>query len=433
MGKRKNTTGPSSSSKRRATTPPPLRRSRRRATHSASSSAQPTTSDDSAPDPVVPISAVDAFNSRFFLRANQIRWRLVSRRPFVSERPLGPSFDAFGIPDLLRSAGVLATVTRFSHFESQLIHDFYANLTSGVSDSRSCFYERVYVFNRVYEFNPTRIASLFDLSTVGTVAPTVDDSDLISTLTGGKMRSWPLQTTDLTMKYRLLFGIGTTNWFPTAHHGTLNRRRGLLLYYIGSGIPCDLAQFIFEEIVAEADSKSTAYSLPFPSLIYRLLIDQGYVKNRKNAVPSLPLPLSVSSKIVDPHSDSRRVARVDDLPCRPSSSSGRQAAPSAPAPIISDVISVLSAEYEAAIARADELKKKIDYLQALAQKGGDTSGGVRHEAAHQEISRSGGVAAAAGSDDPTVAPTVPTVGGATAEEDTDDEEELFVDAEDILD
>ncbi|XP_012841324.1 PREDICTED: uncharacterized protein LOC105961635 [Erythranthe guttata] len=80
-----------------ATTPPPLRRSRRRATHSASSSAQPTTSDDSAPDPVVPISAVDAFNSRFFLRANQIRWRLKKLDYFTALAQKGGDYSSGGV------------------------------------------------------------------------------------------------------------------------------------------------------------------------------------------------------------------------------------------------------------------------------------------------------------------------------------------------
>ncbi|XP_012853824.1 PREDICTED: formin-like protein 3 [Erythranthe guttata] len=57
--------------------PPPPRRSRRHATYSASPSVNPTTAGNSAPDTVVPISAVDAFNSRFFLRAHQTRWRLL--------------------------------------------------------------------------------------------------------------------------------------------------------------------------------------------------------------------------------------------------------------------------------------------------------------------------------------------------------------------
>ncbi|XP_012831791.1 PREDICTED: uncharacterized protein LOC105952757 [Erythranthe guttata] len=422
------------------TAPPsaPPRRSRRRAppppTQGASSSRARAASSD--PELILPICAADAFSHRFFLPSHQSRWHLVSQRSLASECPLGPAFAAFGITDLLRRAGVYHTVSRIEHFESQIVYDFYANLARGISDCRSPFYERVYVFKRVYEFNSGRIAELFDLSTIGVVPPTVSDSVVISTLTGGRTGSWPLDTTSLSMTYRLLFSIGSVNWFPTAHHGTLTRRRGLLLYYIGTATPFDMAQFLFEEIIDQAGSQSTAYSLPFPSLIYRLLCHQGYIRNRRNAVPSLPLPLSIHSKIVNPHSAK---PRVDDLPCRPtptstSAKSCHKASPSTTVPLFSDVISLLSAEYEAAIARADDLKKKIDYFTALAQKGGDnTSGGVGHEAAHQEISRSGGVAAAAGFGDQTVAPTVPTVGGATAEADTDDEEELFVDAEDILD
>ncbi|XP_012835534.1 PREDICTED: gametogenetin-like [Erythranthe guttata] len=205
--------------------PPPtasLHRSRRRAppppTNGASTSHARSTAASSEPDLVLPICAADAFNHRLFLPSNQSWWYLVSQRALASECPLGHAFDDFGITDILRRIGILDTVSRIEHFESQAVYDFYANLSHGVSDCRSPFYEHVYVFKRVYEFNSARIAELFDLHTVGVVAPTVS---VISTLTGGQSGSWPLRTTSLTMTYRVLFSIGAANWFPTAHHGVM--------------------------------------------------------------------------------------------------------------------------------------------------------------------------------------------------------------------
>ena len=75
----------------------------------------------------------------------------------------------------------------------------------------------------------------------------------------------------LTSKYVILHKVTVANWMPRLHIRTVSKDLAILLYAIGTNVPFNMANVIFQVIVSYAESKSTLGGLPFPSLIHEIL------------------------------------------------------------------------------------------------------------------------------------------------------------------
>ena len=91
--------------------------------------------------------------------------------------------------------------------------------------------------------------------------------------------------------------IVVTNWLPTKHTATVTKELCILLYAVGIGMKFDMGKHIFETISQYAENKKKT-KLPFPSLIYELLMSQKEIKQPLDALHGISKPLKVSKKLL---------------------------------------------------------------------------------------------------------------------------------------
>ncbi|KAM6553472.1 hypothetical protein CsatB_014234 [Cannabis sativa] len=115
-----------------------------------------------------------------------------------------------------------------------------------------------------------------------------------------------LPITVLSEFYRILHKIAMSNWWANSHISTINHNTARFLYTLGTGVSIDLPTLMYDRIMSSASAKSIKHTLPYPSLINRV-VKRGspvvYEQDKILLVPSIgksfnpvhskPLPLSV--------------------------------------------------------------------------------------------------------------------------------------------
>ena len=101
----------------------------------------------------------------------------------------------------------------------------------------------------------------------------------------------------LTSKYVILHKIIVANWMPRLYITIISKDLAILLYAIGTNVPFDMANVIFQVIVSYAKSESTLGGLPFPSLIHEILSVQKEGLADEDDLDMPRKPLSISTKV----------------------------------------------------------------------------------------------------------------------------------------
>ncbi|KAI3467890.1 hypothetical protein Pfo_024553 [Paulownia fortunei] len=81
-------------------------------------------------------------------------------------------------------------------------------------------------------------------------------------------------------KFGTVYVKAVTNWTPTTNHTVLVKDQAILLYCIGTRHPYDLGRHIMRTNAKHAEVKTTTGHLRVPSLIYNVLVSQGFKKLR---------------------------------------------------------------------------------------------------------------------------------------------------------
>lgn len=81
----------------------------------------------------------------------------------------------------------------------------------------------------------------------------------------------------------MLHKLAISNWLPTSNTTTLTLDQSKLLYRIGKSMAFDLGYKIFQILHRAPFKQSSTSILPFPNLIYAMLLDQGLIR-RSSAV-----------------------------------------------------------------------------------------------------------------------------------------------------
>lgn len=98
---------------------------------------------------------------------------------------------------------------------------------------------------------------------------------------GGRLVKWSsrLSSSRLTSFYDFFHKVCTSNWARSNNITIVTQTHAQVIYQVGyqvgTGLPFDLGQLIFDEITFYTESSSSSWSLPFPSLINSLLHAQG--------------------------------------------------------------------------------------------------------------------------------------------------------------
>ena len=81
------------------------------------------------------------------------------------------------------------------------------------------------------------------------------------------------------------------------HITTISKDLAVLLYAIGTNVPFDMANVIFQVIVSYVESESSLGGLPFPSLIHEILSVQKEGLAEGDDLDMPRKPLSISTKV----------------------------------------------------------------------------------------------------------------------------------------
>ncbi|GMN53946.1 hypothetical protein TIFTF001_023076 [Ficus carica] len=154
------------------------------------------------------------------------------------------SHEELGITQLLEERGLSGTVLSAKCFASGIVHEFYANMSPDISNSSSAKYLKARELDQVVEID-----------------------NVISDLTGGVKNRW-------TDPHCVYFCINLGTWMKF-----------------------DMGKHIFETVSQYAENKKKT-KLPFPSLIYELLMSQKEIKQPLDALHSISKLLKVSKKLL---------------------------------------------------------------------------------------------------------------------------------------
>ncbi|KAJ8573798.1 hypothetical protein K7X08_010309 [Anisodus acutangulus] len=148
-------------------------------------------------------------------------------------------------------------------------------------DTTSKKFEKVYLYNKVYNFTPNIINS-----TIGIIIserepqlnPTVEElNSMIKYLTGNLITVWVPHSpiSKITALFATLHKLVIYNWLPSLNETVVTLDQASLLFKIGRNQKVDLGTFIFNHVVNLAERQSNS-ALPYPSLIFQILFNQGF-------------------------------------------------------------------------------------------------------------------------------------------------------------
>lgn len=103
--------------------------------------------------------------------------------------------------------------------------------------------------------------------------------NIASELSGREINEWDdrcMQSTMLTKKFLLLFGIALTNWFPSTNRWVVSKEMGRFLFVVTHNVKVDIGQVIFDQIVVHGTPDTVHLPIGFPSLIYEPVISHHH-------------------------------------------------------------------------------------------------------------------------------------------------------------
>lgn len=98
--------------------------------------------------------------------------------------------------------------------------------------------------------------------------------------------------------YALLHKAVLHNWTPTTNKSKLVQTQAIFLYFLGTGHPIDFGKVAFSHIYYYIEKPIARYTLPFPSLIYGILLDQGIERKKGDAAEQTAKQLIISKATI---------------------------------------------------------------------------------------------------------------------------------------
>ncbi|KAM6559158.1 hypothetical protein CsatA_028397 [Cannabis sativa] len=292
--------------------PPPLPKSHPKRKH-VSSDATPSSVPKKFKIPEPSVSEQNLSNAPFYSNDKLLRFQ-----ENVCRRPLWPEYRVKlkhfpRIKELIESRGWSLSVTHLQPPNENLVREFYANLDESILNRKSQFLYLAYIRGNRFRFAPSTISCVLKIKTI--THPTFNDEYkpefkvVGAEITGNPNFVWngkELPVTVLSEFYRILHKIAMSNWWANSHISTINYNTARFLYALGTGVSIDLPTLMYDRIMSSASAKSIKHTLPYPSLINRV-VNRGspvvYEQDKLLPVPSIgksfnpvhskPLPLSV--------------------------------------------------------------------------------------------------------------------------------------------
>ncbi|XP_058784960.1 uncharacterized protein LOC131659853 [Vicia villosa] len=210
---------------------------------------------------------------------------------------------------LIKSAGLLKTVTHFSKCYEMLVKECIVNLSQDCADGKTEDFHKVYVRRKCIDFSPTVVNLYLGRDDEAQPELEVTNNEVCKVITGGKVKKWPIKSklsaSLLNVRCALLHKIGVANWVPTNHTSTIAVGLGRFIYAMGTKTKFDYGTYIFDQTMRHVGTSATKLPIAFPSLICGIILKQypGILK-AKDSVCKTGSALSFHYKLLQ---------RTDDI------------------------------------------------------------------------------------------------------------------------
>ncbi|XP_058776856.1 uncharacterized protein LOC131651206 [Vicia villosa] len=233
----------------------------------------------------------------------------VYQRRLALERELAnDALECQEVMKLIKSAGLIKTVTHFSKCYEMLVKEFIVNLSQDCGDGRTDDFHKVYVRRKCIDFSPAVINLYLGRDAEAQPELEVTDNEVCKVITGGKVKKWPIKSklsaSSLNVRYALLHKIGAANWVPTNHTSTIAVGLGRFIYAVGTKTKFDYGTYIFDQTMRHVGTSATKLPIAFPSLICGIILKQhpGILKS-KDSVCKRESALSFHYKLLQRSDD----------------------------------------------------------------------------------------------------------------------------------
>ncbi|VFQ66096.1 unnamed protein product [Cuscuta campestris] len=209
---------------------------------------------------------------------------LIKKKHIISQRNI--DVDDFTLKTnlipLLKARKLLRSVTLPGSYVKQVVHEFYCNLNESFIHSTDENFEKVFVRGKYYDFSPAAVNKFLGVNDELDVQ--IGEATMWKELTHGARNSQQstnkVPSSILNSSYSILLRVAACHWLATTHTNTVTKAMGMLLYKFKNGVPINLGKLIVSQIAefGKRNYKQNDNGLPFPVLIFQMLLSQGFVK-----------------------------------------------------------------------------------------------------------------------------------------------------------
>ena len=177
------------------------------------------------------------------------------KRTNIGERTLhAKDFEGSRIKELLWETNLSSTVSKLPPFVSQIVLEFYVNLSKDMGDPSSSNFRKATMQGYWFKFSPSIINQYWECEDFLDDEIEVPETDpMVSVITRGKVRTSPqkynLCSSHLTSRYSFLHKIAMRNWLPTTHRTLITKKFTTLLFQIGMKRKFNLGKLVFEHVL----------------------------------------------------------------------------------------------------------------------------------------------------------------------------------------
>ncbi|XP_012857542.1 PREDICTED: uncharacterized protein LOC105976830 [Erythranthe guttata] len=228
-----------------------------------------------------PFEVNNAFSPNFYFESDPILSPQVMNCQFIEEKKISKEeFDRHRITAFLHQRKILNLVEIACSYDPTVVKEFYANLQTSFLKKNSPNFGKVFVRNSIFSFSPKIINSHLQTPTVIDEDNYGDFTEICQVISGNRLRSWPahprkFKVSQLTAFYSVLFRLTVMNWIPSKNISVVTKPHVVLMYKLGMGLPVDFGKLFFDTIGHLAQKISPSTHLPYPSLIYSILLSQN--------------------------------------------------------------------------------------------------------------------------------------------------------------
>ncbi|XP_057779797.1 uncharacterized protein LOC130998395 [Salvia miltiorrhiza] len=235
-----------------------------------------------------------SYSTRFYTREAKNALKVLAARKFHNDRRADEDFfSKYKLDILLQDRSMWGTVVN-------------------AFDPKSVKFGKVFVRGKVFDFSPSAINKACYTANTNTDDVEVDDDEMTRELTGGKLKAWTSKfaTSTLSWKCSVLHKIAVYNWLPSKNTTSLTKEQAGFIFKVGKPLAFNFGEQVFANISRAAFKSTGGSMLPFPSLIYNLLVKQKLQEREEVVLVEEKNLLEFSKTLLTPD-------RVKDLPYEP--------------------------------------------------------------------------------------------------------------------